>query len=140
MRISVLLILIFFLFASCESDTITGYQVDAFYRIWKNQNIHNYTIDQVKSCFCADAGLSVRITVRSDTIYSVMRLSDNTIIAKSNYLSVDSLFGVIKYGTADSIEVKYNTQYGYPEYLDIDPQNHPVDGGVLYETSNLKQQ
>ena len=78
MRISALLILIFFLFVSCTSDTITGYQVDAFYRIWKNQNIHNYTIDQVKSCFCIDAGSSVRLTVRADTIYSVMRLSDNS--------------------------------------------------------------
>jgi hypothetical protein len=31
--------------------------------------------------------------------------------------------------------VRYNEEYGYPEYLDIAPQQHPVDGGFSYETS-----
>ena len=83
----------------------------------------------------------MRITVRADTVARVVRLSDSTQLSSSasrQYLAVDSLFGLIRHPHADSLVVVYNSYYGYPERLDIDPQLHPVDGGVKYETSNLQ--
>jgi len=50
------------------------------------------------------------------------------------------LFGIIKNPNGDSLVVRYNSIYGFPEYLDINPQQHPVDGGALYETSNLRKE
>jgi len=81
------------------------------------------------------------VTVRADTVASVQRLSDGTQLpqaASKPYLTVDSLFGLIRYAHGDSLVIRYNPHYGYPEQLDINPQLHPVDGGVLYETSNLR--
>ena len=80
----------------------------------------------------------MRITVRSDTISSIIRVSDTSVVTNPFYLTVDSLFGIIRNCETDSLVVRYNKQYGYPEYLDMNPQLHPVDGGVLYETSNLQ--
>ena len=79
----------------------------------------------------------MKITVRSDTIYSVRRVSDNSKVVHPYYFSVDSLFGIFRNSEDDSLVIRYNLKYGFPEYLDINPQLHPIDGGVLYETSNL---
>ncbi|HKZ40170.1 MAG TPA: DUF6174 domain-containing protein, partial [Candidatus Hodarchaeales archaeon] len=38
------------------------------YEQWRSFNLHNYSIDQVHSCFCAEGGQTMRITVRSDTV------------------------------------------------------------------------
>ncbi len=108
------------------------------YEQWKSYQIHDYSITQVRTCFCPDGGVPVRVTVRNDSVVSAVRISDNVVMNDTHYCSIDSLFGLIRYKqTADSIVVRYNLRFGYPEYLDINPQMHPVDGGVLYETSNL---
>jgi len=111
------------------------------YDTWRSYNLHSYTIDQVRDCFCPEAGQAMRIRVRSDTIASVVRLSDGSLVTLPEskfYLTVDSLFAIIRSGTADSLVVSYDEEYGYPKTLDINPQLHPVDGGVLYTTSNLQ--
>jgi len=85
----------------------------------------------------------MRVTVYADTVESVLRLSDSTQLPYSQfslYHSIDSLFWFIRNAPGDSLVVKYDERYGYPKWLDIDPQLHPVDGGVLYETSNLRLQ
>jgi hypothetical protein len=80
----------------------------------------------------------MRITVRSDTVAQIKRVSDASVITFPYYLTIDSLFGIIRNSKTDSLVIRYNDQYGYPEYLDVNPQLHPLDGGVLYETSNLQ--
>ena len=125
---------------ACREQTTQPGLADPYER-WRSLNLHNYTIDQVRSCFCPDGGQVVRLTVRSDTIALVMRLSDNSEVPypKSTfYLTVDSLFSIIRNPKSDSLVVEYNAEYGYPERLDINPQLHPVDGGALYQTSNLR--
>jgi hypothetical protein len=84
---------------------------------------------------------TVRLTVRADTVASAMNLSDNSLVPPQyarNYLAVDALFGIIRDASGDSLVVTFNGTYGYPETLDINPRLHPVDGGVLYKTSNLR--
>jgi hypothetical protein len=81
------------------------------------------------------------MAVRSDTITSVRKLSDGSLVPyprSRQYLTVDSLFGIIRNPGSDSINVTYDTTYGYPDMVDINPQQHPVDGGELYQTSNLQ--
>lgn len=125
---------------SCQEKQVSEPDTKTPYELWRSKNLHNYSIDQVRSCFCTDAGQSVRITVRSDTIYNIINISDNSIITSPFYLTVDSLFGIIKNSENDSLVIEYNSTYGFPEFLDINPQLHPVDGGVLYKTSNLQIQ
>ena len=128
------------LFMSCKENPSQPVQLTPYER-WQSFHLHNYTIDQVRMCFCPGAGGTVRITIRSDTIALVMRLLDSTYVPSpipQYYLTVDSLFSIIRTRSGDSIVVTYNETYGYPEKLDINPQQHPVDGGVLFETSNLQ--
>ena len=83
----------------------------------------------------------MRITVRSDTVALVTRLSDSSkvLLPRSSwYLTIDSLFDIIRNPGTDSLVIAYNSGYGYPEKLDINPQQHPADGGVLIENSNLQ--
>jgi hypothetical protein len=80
----------------------------------------------------------MQITVRSDTVDQVIRVSNTSAVTYPFYLTIDSLFGIIRNSRTDSLVIRYNNQYGYPEYLDVNPQLHPVDGGFLYETSNLQ--
>jgi len=135
-----LIFLVLLFCTSCKQEQVAGPDTKTSYELWRSKNLHNYSIDQIRSCFCPDAGQSVRITVRSDTIFSIIKISDNHIITSPIYFTVDSLFGIINNSENDSLVVKYNTDYGFPEFLDINPQWHPVDGGVLYETSNLQIQ
>lgn len=111
------------------------------YERWRSKNLHNYSIEQVRFCFCDDGGEKMNIIIRSDTVFSVKRISDSTIIPSPTsrlFHSIDSLFGIIRNSKGDSLVVTYNAEYGFPEKLDINPQLNPVDGGVKYETSYFK--
>ena len=129
------------LMISCSSykkEVVSQPTWETPFQQWQSLNPHNYTIDQRRTCFCPGAGDLVRITIRNDTIARVIRISDTSVVTSPFYLTVDSLFRMIHFNKADSMVIRYNSHYGYPEYLDVDPQLHPVDGGVLYETSNLQ--
>lgn len=125
---------------ACNKEQVTQPHQQTPYEQWHALKIHNYSIDQSLSCFCPNAGELVRITVRSDTIASVIRISDASIVMHPFYCAIDGLFRIIQDHSYDSIVVRYNTQYGYPEYLDVNPQSHPVDGGFLCVTSNFQAQ
>ena len=140
MRIKILIVTVSCILISCEELTDIPFSATS-YDLWRSFNLHDYTIEQVRYCFCPDAGEKIKVTVRSDSVYSVMRLSDSAIIpypTSKLYLSIDSLFGIIKNSKGDSLVVTYDSKYGYPNKLDINPQLHPIDGGVMYETSNLQ--
>jgi hypothetical protein len=132
----IILLIPVILLLSCKQATQPAYQSP--YEQWRALNLHDYTIDQSRECFCINGGEAMRVTVRADTVASVKRISNDTVISKDWYYSIDTLFWIIQHGTHDSLVVKYNSRYGYPEFLDIDPQMHPFDGGVLYQTSNLQ--
>lgn len=108
---------------------------------WKALGLSDYSIDQQRACFCLEGGSVMRLSIRGDSVARVVRLSDSTEILppiSTSYLTIDSLFGIVRSHQYDSIVVRYNADYGYPEFLDVDPQLHPIDGGVLYETANLR--
>jgi hypothetical protein len=133
-------IILLFLSFGCEELTNTT-DYSTHYMQWQSQNIHNYTIEQARYCFCPDGGQKVQITIRADSVYSVLRIADSMIIPYPNlarYLTIDSLFAIIENNESDSLVVEYDSIYGYPTKLDINPQLHPVDGGILYETANLR--
>jgi hypothetical protein len=125
---------------ACKKEQVSQPIQQSPYEQWRSLNLHNYTIDQSRSCFCPHGGELMRVTVRSDTIAIVIRISDTSIVTYPFYITVDSLFGLIRNSNSDSLVIRYNAQYEYPEYLDVNPQLHPVDGGFLYETSNLQIQ
>lgn len=133
-----LLLLLLLGCTSCKKESVTEVPPQTPYELWRSKNLHNYSIDQVRTCYCLDGGVVVRLIVKSDTIFSKTKVSDGSIITSPYYYTVDSLFGMIEYGNFDSLVIRYHSLYGYPEFLDINPQWHPVDGGVLIESNNLQ--
>jgi hypothetical protein len=123
---------------ACKKEQISQPVQKTPFEQWRSLHLRNYTMDQRVMCFCLAGGRLVRITVHSDTIANVINTFNSSTVTYPNYRTIDDLFGIIKDHSFDSVIVRYNTQYGYPEYLDIDPQLHPVDSGILFETSNLK--
>lgn len=141
MRRGLLLLALFFLLAGCKDDGTSPASSLPAYEKWMSYHMQDYTIDQRRICFCIESGQTMRLVVRSGAIVSVTRLSNSIPLdsaASSWYLTVDSLFAIIQHPGQDSLVVQYNAQYGYPEILDVNPQLHPVDGGVRYEASNLQ--
>lgn len=135
----VVITLVCILTAGCR-ETITEVVLIDPSDLWRSKNFHNYTMEQTRICFCFDGGEKMVVTVLADTVHSVVRSRDSAYIAPPSsryYLTVDSLFGIIKYSQADSIEVTYDANFGYPARIDIDPQLNPVDGGVTYITNSV---
>lgn len=129
-----------FILIGCKEQTNEPVSLNP-YEKWRSFNIHNYRIEQIRSCYCINGGQKMKVTVQSDTVFLVLRLSDSTLIpypTSKQYLSIDSLFGIIQYAKSDSLVYTFNSEYGFPDKLDINPQLHPVDGGALYETYNLQ--
>lgn len=133
-----LMFLLLLCITSCKKELVSQLQPATPQELWRSHNLHDYSIDQTRTCYCSGAGEQVHIIIRSDTIFSLKKVVDGSPITSPYYFTIDSLFGMIEYGNFDSLVIRYNSIYGYPEFLDINPQWHPVDGGVLYETTNLK--
>ena len=135
-----LIIALIGILSACSDHGSEPLPADPYHR-WLSYNIHDYTIDQVRECFCIEGGAAMRVTVRGDTVARVVRLSDSSLVTSetaAQYLPIDSLFGIIRSPSGDSLVVEYDEQYGYPRVLDINPQQHPVDGGVLYRIVNFQ--
>ncbi|MFZ4621434.1 MAG: DUF6174 domain-containing protein [Bacteroidota bacterium] len=129
-----------FLLSSCDDQTSQPGSVDP-YASWLSRGIHDYTIEQMNICYCVKGGMMMKLTVRADTVVQVMKLSDSTVLSPVDakfYHSVKDMFDIIHNPGKDSLVVQYNSEFGYPEKLDINPQQHPYDGGVLIESSNLR--
>lgn len=140
MRLILLLIPLFIAAGCSKEQVVQSEDRDSFVK-WSSYGYHNYTIDQVRQCYCVYGADAMRVVVRDDTVMSVTRLSDNKELSYSEaklYMPVDLLFKKVLNPGQDSIVVSFNSEYGYPEKVDINPQLHPVDGGVLYLTSNLR--
>lgn len=128
------------MFGGCK-DNSSGPIYFSQYELWCSYNIHDYTIDQIRYCYCINGGKKMRVAVQSDTIFSVTKISDSSIIPfpySRQYLTIDSLFGIIQNSRFDSIVVTYAPKFGYPVKVDINPQMHPTDGGIMYLSSNLQ--
>jgi hypothetical protein len=125
--------------AGCHDAPVQPPAADAYER-WMSHHLHDYTVTQTRGCFCAEGGVPMRVVVRADTIARVSRTSDGSVLSGQLarlYCPVDSLFAIIRRNTSDSLVIRYDAFYGFPDTLDINPQLHPVDGGVVFITSDL---
>ncbi len=140
MKIIFIVSVLTFILYGCKENP-SGPITSTQYELWRSYNIHDYTYDQIRNCFCINGNEKMKVTIRADTVFSVIKISDLSTIpypVSKQYLTIDSLFGIINNSSGDSLVVSYDPQYGYPSLLDINPQLHPVDGGVMYLTSNLQ--
>ncbi len=135
-----LLLIVAIACGACKDESTSPRPSDPHAR-WRSFNIHNYSVVQTRGCFCPRGGEPMRITVNADTVVSVVSLWDGTQLSPveaSAYYCIDTLFAAVEHFAGDSIVVRYDPTFGYPAHVDIEPQLHPVDGGVVYETTGLR--
>jgi hypothetical protein len=115
---------------------------------WLAAGITHYRFTEQRACFCI-ATQPVRIEVRRkaspphhESITSILFENGGQPPLESVQLfhTVDQLFALVQSSIDNDVEilVSYHPTYGYPTSVDIEPSQHPVDGGVLYTVSKFE--
>ncbi len=138
-----ILLTIFFLL-SCEEKTVQPtINIEEAYNQWKSLGINNYSVIQIKKCFCVDAGIKAIITVKNENIVSVQDSLGQIQIPQERwqyFKTINQLFETAiqarKNNPADFI-IEYDEQYKYPTYLYVNPSSKTVDDEYGFSTYNL---
>lgn len=99
---------------------------------WAAQGFDVYQYRFTRTCFCSPERLSATITVHDGTVAALDDISANGVsIAATRYAfrsemawSIEQLFGLLrdaKRGRIDSVAVTYESEWGYPRSLFVDP-------------------
>lgn len=107
---------------------------------WKAYQLHDYTIGQTLMCFCHDGGTEFEITVRRDTVFSVVGLDNGNKIPSDQwgrYRTVNGLFeliGSINPGAVAVMQVAYDPALGLPTSIYVDMNANVADDEYSYIT------
>lgn len=112
---------------------------------WNRQNISNYEYTLSNSCFCiADARGPVKIKVRNGQTTSITSVATGKPVNPEyfqSYNTIPKLFDVIQDAInrkAFSLNVRYNSQYGFPIQIDIDYNSQIADEEKYLTIENFK--
>ena len=119
-------------------------------KLWKDQKLQNYDFTLERQCFCPEDWRGpVNIEVRDGVAVSVAYVSDGTAVTEGKFDSVDTinkLFTLLNNAftgkgdfdqKADSVDVTYDEQMGYPIMLYIDVSQLMADEEQGYTVTNL---
>ena len=145
-----------FIISSCDSivDGRKGDDFKANQNLWQEQNIEYYSFEFSKLCFCGGLFNPARIIVKADTIHSVLdpetgeplrdSQTQELVLEKypESFQTIAELFEVIESARekADELNVEYNQQFGYPEFIEIDYIKEAIDDEVTYRVDNFEQE
>ena len=119
-------------------------------KLWKDQDLENYDFTLERQCFCPEDWRGpVNIEVRDGTAVSVTYQSDGSVVTEGKFDDVDTidkLFTLLNNAyagkgdfdqQADSVDVTYDKQMGYPATLYIDVSQQMADEEQGYTVTNL---
>jgi len=107
---------------------------------WEAYSLEDYSIIQVRTCFCADGGKKFLVTVRSGNIASVVDQSNGSALGEDRwgaFRTIPGLFTMVEsIDTANvaSYQFSYDPRYGYPRIVFVDPSAQIADEEYGYET------
>ena len=149
--VPVLVLLTLFVAISCASP-VPRDLADAE-KLWQEQGLKNYDFTVERQCFCPGEWRGpVNIQVRNGAAVSVTYVSDGTPVTEGkfdNADTIDKLFTMLKNayaGTgdfeqkADTVDVTYDAQMGYPATFWIDVSQLMADEEQGYTVTNLTAQ
>ncbi len=99
---------------------------------------------QAQTCFCIYGGRKFLVTVQSGSIAGVIDPADGKVLPGDRwgaFKTIDDLFALVKSidtATVASLQVSYDTRYGYPLRVFVDPSAHIADEEYGYETEIVK--
>lgn len=112
---------------------------------WQAYGLRDYVIDQQHGCFCPDADQVFEIYVRNNDIVEIIRKSDHrpvSMVYLGQYKTIDDLFTLVTSIDPDSVDylsVIYDTRFGFPCLIVVNPDTIPTDGEYSYSTSNIRK-
>ncbi len=114
--------------------------------MWKNVNIRDYSYEFQRSCFCLrEYTKAVLIQVKNGIVTDAKFKDNNKPLPsslKGNRQTIDNLFETIQDAIdrkADSIEVRYNEQYGFPTSIAVDYDQRMADEELYIKASHFRQ-
>jgi hypothetical protein len=146
--IPVLALLTVFVAISCASSV--PQELTAGEKLWKDHGLKNYDFTIERQCFCPEDWRGpVNIQVRNGAAVSVTYVSDGTAVTEGkfdNADTIDKLFTMLKNAyagkgdfeqKADTINVAYDAQIGYPTTFWIDVSQMMADEEQGYAVTNF---
>ena len=143
-----LILLTLFGAVSCASSV--PQELTASEKLWKDQGLRNYDFTLERQCFCPEDWRGpVNIQVRNGVTVSITYVSSGAAVTEGkfdNADTIDKLFTMLKNAyagkgdfeqKADTINVTYNTQMGYPTIFFIDVSQIMADEEQGYTVTNL---
>ena len=144
------LIVLFTLLAATSCTSSVPRELTDNEQLWGDQELENYDFTLERQCFCPEDWRGpVNIEVRNGTAVSVTYLSDGSVVTEGKFDDVDTidkLFILLNNAyagkgdfkqKADSVDVTYDEQMGYPVTLYIDVSQQMADEEQGYTVTNL---
>ena len=113
---------------------------------WRFSDVRHYKLEQRKQCYCEDKVTTWNI-LEVDLENKVFKVND--IIVDRDDLkkeqpwiqTVISLFDLVEHELKNipyQLDVLYNSEYGYVQYLGVDPNHEIADDEYTYEIKNFE--
>lgn len=141
MRSSVVLLTSVVLFFACGLNVPT---LKRNISLWESKKTKKYAYNLDIECFCSDnTSNSLRVEVNDDTFKVVDLSLQNQDVTNEyrNYATIPTLFNLISQAYTrkpQSLEVKYNREYGYPALIIIDPVKKVMDDEMVIKISKFE--
>ena len=142
----IILLTLIFVLAACSMG---GSELSRNQQKWNDANITHYRFGLNIGCFCAFRDqMPLTVEVRDDQVVSLTN-ADGTQVLDTDpnyayfapYATIDLLFAEIEKAThdgADSITVTYDSTYGFPAEIAIDPSKQIADEEMYYSVTNFE--
>jgi len=146
--LSVFMILLLLAAVSCTSSATQ--ELTNNEKLWKDQGLRNYDFTLQRDCFCPEDWRGpVNIQVRNGVAVSVTYVSSGAVVTEGKFDKADTiekLFAILKNAyegkgdfeqKAETVNVTYNVQMGYPTTFYIDVSQTIADEEQGYTVTNL---
>jgi len=146
--LSALIILLLFAAVSCGNSVPA--ELITREKLWKEQGLKNYNFTIERQCFCPEDWRGpVNIQVRNGAAVSITYIATGAAVTESKFDkadTIDKLFAILKDAyagkgdfdkKADTVNVSYDAQVGYPRTFYIDVSQAIADEEQGYTVTNL---
>ena len=111
--------------------------------LWESLNLSSYSMTQQISCYCfPEEFISPKsIIVENNQIKLINGFSPDKTIGYESFFTIDQIFEFIDSKLEDDPEfydIKYSSEYGYPNYLFFDMSSMIADEEISYLIKDLK--
>lgn len=120
-------------------------QLQAAQTLWKQKQPEHYAITLKRSCFCPpEFNKPIEVRVYRGVIQQATIVPDGKplpVDRKHDAMTVEDLFKMIQdaiAGKAESVDVKYDPQFGFPTAISIDRSRMIADEEVYISVSDFK--